>query len=74
MVLGASYNSSAVIVNGTSGWGGAWVGASFTAGSDMIAAAGYTSNNNEIQITIYTAGSQFIMDSVQFTYEVEKTA
>ena len=39
VVLGASYNSSAVIVNGTSGWGGAWVGASFTAGSDMIAAA-----------------------------------
>ena len=71
--VGEAYKTAAIFIHGTSGWGGSWVGASFQATADMIAAAGYDSNKNQVSITVQpSAGSQFILLNTTFTYEVYK--
>lgn len=71
--IGETYNASALFINGSSGWGGGWMGLRCNIPSEVIAAAGYDKNKNQVAITVQpNAGSQVVFANLTFNYLVEK--
>ena len=71
--IGETYNASALFINGSSGWGGGWMGLRCKIPSEVIAAAGYDKNKNQVAITVQpNAGSQVVFANLTFNYLVEK--
>ena len=68
--VGANWDPSALILNGANGWGN-WIVGPHKVSQEQIAAAGYGSNRNQVDIMFVSdGGSQILFNNLVFTYVV----
>lgn len=68
--VGSAWNPSALILNGSNGWNN-WIVGPHKVSQEQIAAAGYGSNRNQVDIGFVSdGGSQILFNNLVFTYVV----